>query len=189
MKHFAKEFSSLGESTVRLFKNKYQADLKKVGSEEDITQLAKKRRGRPLALGNLDDKVQPYIRAHRKAGTPVNATVVIAAAEGIVTATDHTLLFENGGHVKLPLNWAYLLLKRKGYVKRKATTKTRTALTQEEFAAVKERYLWQIKKAVKDGKIPPELVINWDQTGVNVVPSSQWTQADQGSTRVEIAEV
>ena len=173
---------------MRLFKNKYQADLKKVGSEEDITQLAKKRRGRPLALGNLDDKVQPYIRAHRKAGTPVNATVVIAAAEGIVTATDHTLLFENGGHVKLPLNWAYLLLKRKGYVKRKATTKTRTALTQEEFAAVKERYLWQIKKAVKDGKIPPELVINWDQTGVNVVPSSQWTQADQGSTRVEIAE-
>ena len=73
-------------------------------------------------------------------------------------------------------------------MKRKATTKTRTALTQEEFAAVKERYLWQIKKAVKDGKIPPELVINWDQTGVNVVPSSQWTQADQGSTRVEIAE-
>ena len=74
-----------------------------------------------------------------------------------------------------------------GYVKRKATTKTRTALTQEQFAAVKKRYLRQIKKAVKDGKIPPELVINWDQTGVNVVPSSQWTQAEQRSTRVEIA--
>ena len=65
-----------------------------------------------LALGNLNDKVQPYIRAHRKAGTPVNATVVIAAAEGIVTATDHTLLFENGGHVKLPLNWAYFSKER-----------------------------------------------------------------------------
>ena len=70
---------------------------------------------------------------------------------------------------------------------RKATTKARTALTQEEFAAVKKRYHQQIKKAVKDGKIPPELVINWDQTGVNVVPSSQWTQEERGRTRVEIA--
>ena len=72
-------------------------------------------------------------------------------------------------------------------MKRKATTKAKTALTQEQFAAVKKRYLWQIKKAVKDGKIPPELVINWDQTGRNVVPSSQWTQAEKGATRVEIA--
>ena len=64
----------------------------------------------------------------------MNARVVIAAAEGIVTETDRTLLFENGGHIKLSLDWAYSLLKRIGNVKRKA----RTALTQEEFAAVKK---------------------------------------------------
>ena len=187
MKHLAKEFPTLGESTVRLFKKHYQADLKKVGSEEEITQLAKKRRGRPLTLGNLDEKVQQYIKALRKAGTPVNARVVLAATEGIVKATDCILLFKNGGHIKLSLDWAYSLLRRMGFVKRKATTKARTALTQEEFAAVKKCYLWQIKKAVKDGKIPPELVINWDQTGKNVAPSSQWTQAEKGATRVEIA--
>ena len=72
-------------------------------------------------------------------------------------------------------------------MKRKATTKASTGLTQEEFTAVKKQYLHQIKKAVKDGKIPRELVINWDQSGVNVVPSSQWTQAEKGATRVEIA--
>ncbi len=88
---------------MRLFKKQYQADLKKAGSEEEITQLAKKKRGRPLALGNLDEKVQQSTRALRKAGTPVNARVVIAAAEGIVTATDGTLLFENSGHIKLSL--------------------------------------------------------------------------------------
>ena len=85
---------------MNLFKKLYQAHLKKVRSEEEITQLAKKRRGRPLALGNLDEKIQQYIRALRKVGTPMNARVVIAAAEGIVTATDHTLLFKNGGHIK-----------------------------------------------------------------------------------------
>lgn len=72
-------------------------------------------------------------------------------------------------------------------MKRKAIAKARSALTQEEFAAVKKQYLRLIKKAVKAGKIPPELVINWDQTGVNVGPSSQWTQADKGTTKVEIA--
>ena len=66
-------------------------------------------------------------------------------------------------------------------MKRKATTKARTVLTLEEFAAVKKRYLQQIKKS------PPELVINWDQTGINVVPISQWTQAEKGAIRVEIA--
>ena len=171
---------------MRLFKKQYQAELKKVQSEEENTQLAKKKRGRPLTLGYLDEKVQKYIRALRKAGTPVNARVVLAAAEGIVTATDRTLLFENGGHIKLTLDWAYSILKRMGFVKRKVTTEARTGLTQEEFAAVKRKYLQQIKKAVKDGKIPPEFVINWDQTGINVVPSSQWTQAEKGASRVEI---
>ena len=115
----------------------------------------------------------------------MNARVVLAATEGIVKATDCTLLFENGDHIKLSFDWTYSLLRRMGYVKRKATTKARTALTQEEFAAVKKRYLRQIKKAVKDGKSRQELVINWDQTGTNVVPSSQWTQAEKRATRVE----
>ena len=122
---------------MRLFKKQYQADLKKVGSEE-ITQLAKKKRGRPLTLGNIDEKVQQYIRALRKAGTPVNARIVLAAAEGIVKATDCTLLFENGGHIQLSLDWVYSLRRRMGYVKGKTTTKARTALTQEEFSAVKK---------------------------------------------------
>ena len=141
VKHFTKEFSTLGESTVRLFKKQYQADLKKFGPGEEITQLAKKKRGRPLTLGDLDDKVQQYIKVLKKAGTPVNSRVILAAAEGIVKALDRTLLLENGGHIKLTLDWTYSLLKKMSYVKRKATAKARIALNQEQFAAVKKRYL------------------------------------------------
>ena len=172
---------------MRLFKKQYQADLKKVGPGEEKTQLAKKKRWRPLTLGDLDDKVQQYIKALRKAGTPVNSRVISAAAEGIVKATDRTLLLENGGLIKLTLDWTYSLLRRMCYVKRKATTKARIALDQEQFAAFKKRYLQQIKTVVKDGKIPPELVINWDQTGISVVPSFNWTQAEKGTSRIEIA--
>ena len=102
VKHFAKELPTLGESTVRLFKKHYQVDLKKVESEEEITQLTKKRRGRPLTLGNLDKKVQQYIKAFRKAGTPVNARVILAATEGIVKATDHFAFREWWSYQTLP---------------------------------------------------------------------------------------
>ena len=152
----------------------YQADLKKVGSEEEITQLTKKRGG-PLTLGNFNEKVQQYIRALRKAGTPVNDGLVLAAAEGIVKATDHTLLFENSGHIILSLDWAYSLLRRMGYVKIKATTKVRTALILKKNLCCQETIPLTDQERW------------WDQTGVNVVPSFQWTQAEKGTTRVEIA--
>ena len=76
-----------------------------------------------------------------------------------------------------------------GFVQRKATTKTKISLSKPEFELAKKRYLKQIKRAVTDAKIPPPLIINWDQTGVNVVPASQWTQEEQGSSRIEVAGV
>ena len=36
--------------------------------------------------------MQAYIKALRKAGTPVNVNIVLAAAEGVVTAVGRTLL-------------------------------------------------------------------------------------------------
>jgi hypothetical protein len=34
--------------------------------------------------------------------------------------------------------------------------------------------------------IPPELIVNWDQTSINYVPHSQWTMVKSGSTTVEV---
>ena len=42
---------------------------------------------------------------------------------------------------------------------------------------------------VKVHKIPSELVINWDQARVNLIPSQNWTMEQQGSCRVEIAAI
>ena len=76
-----------------------------------------------------------------------------------------------------------------GYVRRKATTKSKLTLSDSAFKDAKAAYLHKISKAVADGKIPPDLIINWDQTGVKVVPSSEWTQEERGTARVEIAGV
>ena len=37
--------------------------------------------------------------------------------------------------------------------------------------------------------IPMELILNWDQTGIKIVPSSTWTMERQGSKRVEAVGV
>ena len=59
------------------------------------------------------------------------------------------------------------------FVKRKATTKSK--ITVPHFDALKEQYLLDIKVIVTMEEIPPDLVVNWDQTGINYVPVSQWT--------------
>ena len=51
---------------------------------------------------------------------------------------------------------------------------------------MKQTYLTQVNGIVKVHKIPPKLVINWDQAGVKLLLSQSWTMEEQGSTRVEI---
>ena len=120
----------------------------------EITSLPPKKRGRPLALEeNPESHVQKYIRALHLAGTPVSCSLVLAAAEGIVTSKDRTLLCENGGHVALTRGWALSLLKRMGYVKCKASTKT-GILSNKEFEQRRQRYLLEISGMVKTKNIP-----------------------------------
>jgi len=34
--------------------------------------------------------------------------------------------------------------------------------------------------------IPPQLILNWDQTGIKIVPSSSYTLEQEGARRVEV---
>ena len=69
--------------------------------------------------------------------------------------------------------WAQYLLHQMGFVKCKATTKAK--VTVENFAKLRSDYLLDIKNVVAMDEIPAELVINFDQTGLNIVPTSDWT--------------
>ena len=71
-----------------------------------------------------------------------------------------------------------------GFVKRRGSTKVK--MTIEDFGAVKELYLLDIKSVVQMDEIPPDLIVNWDQTGIHYVPVSAWTMEACGSKRVEI---
>ena len=47
----------------------------------------------------------------------------------------------------------------------------------------------KLRQQVEMEEIPGELVLNWDQTGIRLVPSSTWTRERRGSCRVEMIGV
>lgn len=55
---------------------------------------------------------------------------------------------------------------------------------------MKHTYLSQVSGMVHTHKIPPDLVLNWDQAGVKLSLESQnWTMEQQGSSCVEITGI
>ena len=51
----------------------------------------------------------------------------------------------------------------------------------EKFDEVKMLFHQEIKNVIVMDEVPAELVINWDQTGLNYVPVSQWTMEQEGT--------
>ena len=95
------------------------------------------------------------------------------------------MLVEYGGHVHLNRHWAQALLERMGFVKRKGTT-SKNKHSVSGFKEIKKEFLQEVVQIVEMEEICGELILNWNQTGLNIVPSSSWTMGERGSKRVEI---
>ena len=171
------------ESTVRNFKKAYLTKIREGISVSSIV-ITSKSRGRPLLLGELDAKVQEYIRKLRLAGGIVTSSIVIASAKGIVYHYNKALLPEHGGNLILSRKWVQSIMTRMGLVKRKATKATRKVPL--DFQDVKAAFLHRIKDTVTKHAIPVSMIVNFDQTGSKFVPCSEWTMAQEGSKQVEV---
>ena len=55
--------------------------------------------------------------------------------------------------------------------------------TVTDFSELKKSFLEDVVR------FPPELVMNWDQIGIKLVPLPSWTMEKWGSKRVEVAVV
>ena len=86
--------------------------------------------------------MQAYVRKLRAAGTPVNRSIVIAAARGMVMHHSPSLLPEHGGNLELGRKWAESLMSRMGLVRRKATKAARKKPT--DFESLKAQFLQRI---------------------------------------------
>ena len=115
--------------------------------------------------------VKAYIKSVREAGGSVSSQVVIAAARDILTSLDKTKLQEFGGHIDLTRHWSHSFLTRMNYVQRKGTT-AKSKYSEVKFAEKKKEFLEELRATVEMEEIPPELILNWDQTGIKLVPST-----------------
>ena len=174
------------ESTARRFKSEY---LQAIAQDRDavVKRLPTKEQGRTLLLGpELDKVVQEYVEATRAVGGVVNTAIVMAAAVGIVSSRDITKLSLYGGHIHITKPWAKSLLKRMGYVKRKCSNAGKISVRR--FTELQEAFLADIKAEVLMNDIPDELVINWDQTALPLVPTGEWTMHRAGEKMIPIAK-
>ena len=64
------------------------------------------------------------------------------------------------------------------------STQMKTALSEEKFKELKMKFLVRVQEVAHQHKVIPQLTINWDQTGLNIIPASTPTMEEQGSTRV-----
>ena len=113
-----------------------------------------KKRVRPVLLGeDLDRKVQMYLKKVREGGGVCSARIAIATAKGIVLSYDRSMLVEFGGHVRLNRSWAYSLLNRMQFVRRKVTTAKSKHLVAE-CKQLKYAFLNDVVTTVQMEEIP-----------------------------------
>jgi len=115
----------------------------------------------------------------------VSSWIVIAAAKGLMMTVGQAKLVEFGGYISFSKSWAYSVLHRMGYVQQKATT-SKSKMTEVGFSESKQLFLSDVRAIVIMEEVPPELVLNWDQTGVKIVPIDTWTMELRGSKHVEL---
>lgn len=153
---------------------------------EDVEVLTKSPRGNPLLLRNLDDDLQKWIRNVRKNGGVINSCIVMAGAEAVITKFARQLQ-RYGGHINITKTYTVSVLRRMGCVKRKGTKGTKHL--PADFDNIKQEYINKVSKVVKDNNVPDSLVINWDQTGCQLIPGGDWTMEKQGSQQVPITGI
>ncbi len=98
----------LPESTVRGLRDRWLV----LSSNQDASELALGRRGRPMRLGKYDATVQKCIRELVESGEKPTSFLAVATAKQVLMENDPGLLAENGGSVELNTTWAKSFLRR-----------------------------------------------------------------------------
>lgn len=180
------------ESSIRDWKKAYEIEVNekckraKPGEPVVVTTLPGKKRGRPPVLGvTLDEQLQKRIISMRAHQATINSSVVVGIGRGLLLKHDKASLDDFGGPIKPNKEWARSVLRRMGFRKRRATSKSK--VTPGDFEALKKQYLLDIYCVVKMEEVPDALILNWDQTAMKMVPTSAWTMEKRGTKRVEIA--
>ena len=117
--------------------------------------------------------------------TPIGSSTVIGIGKGILMRYEKQDQESKEPSITLNKDWAIGVLRRMNFTKRRANSKSK--VLPSNFSEIKEQFLLDVKAIVVMEEIPKELLINWDQKAIKMVPTSAWTMEKRGTKRVEIA--
>lgn len=183
---FRSTFTNLSESTIRNFKKAYMEKLKherKQAQPKHVTDITIQPRGRPPLLLELDEKLLQYLRALRSRGGVVNIDVVRASALALIESNPSTS--QQLVKFSMPRSWVQSIYRRLGFSKRMDTT-GRPPVPQGLYNECRREYLCDIHDKVRKYSIPPDLVLNTDQTPCSYVSVGKSTMAKRGQKSVSI---
>ena len=171
-------------TTVRSFVKSYKETV--LENDANVSVLPQKKRGRKTLLPEeIDEKVIEMAQSMRLAGAVVNYNILIAIAKALVIANDRTMLAEFGGSIQLGWKWCTSVFKRMKWVNRKCTT-SKPLIAPGLIKEVGFTFYKEISEAVQADNIPPELIINIDQTPLPFVLISKYTMNKKGESNVPI---
>ena len=150
---------------------------------QPVTVVPSQPRGRPPILLELDEKLLKFLRAVRSKGGVINIHVVRATAKALIEnnlpMSQQLLKFD------MPRSWVQSVYRRLGYAKRMGTT-TRPPVPRGLYDKCRKDFLGAINKTIKEHNIPPQLVLNADQTPSSYVSVGRSTMAQSGSSSVPV---
>ena len=183
---FQSNFSNLSESTIRNFKKAYLEKLnheRKQARPKQVTAITAQPRGRPPILLELDGKILQYLKALRSRGGVVNIDVVRASTLALIESNPSTS--QQLVKFNMPRSWVQSIYRRLGFSKRMGTT-GRPPVPQGLFNECRREYLRDIYDKVQKYGIPPDLVLNADQTPSSYISVGKSTMTKRGEKSVPI---
>ena len=171
-------------TTVRGFVKSYKEKVQ--DDDSNVDTLPQKKRGRRTLLPEeIDKKVMEMAQSMRLTGAVVNYNILIAIAKALIIANDRTMLAEYGGTIQLGWKWCTSVFKRMNWVNRKSTT-SKPLIAPGLIREVGFSFFKEISEVVQAHNIPPELIINIDQTPLPFVLISKYTMNKKGESNVPI---
>ena len=153
----------------------------KGNTEANIVAIPHNTDGRPPSLLELDSKLIFLLKSIRSRGGVENSCVVTATALALVNSNNISGL---RGFEPKP-TWVKSIYRRCNFTRRAGTT-TRPTVPRRVFEECKLTFLTDISRAITQHKIPPELVLNANQTPSSYVSVGRMTMASKNSPSVPI---
>ena len=146
-----------------------------------MTSIPEDTRGRPPILLDLDKKLITLSKNIRNRGVVVNFSVVKASALALIKSnpTKDFRGFEPTS------SWVRSVYRRCKFSRRAGTT-TKPPVPLGIFEECKLTFLTDIKRCITTHNIPPQLVLNADQTPSSYVSVGKMTMATRNSSSVPI---